>query len=668
MFWSAFTLAFSCFLLYRLRVYLSVVIFPERTATWMKIAFWGVTSNPTPFWHRLACIESDVYVSMAIGIVFEVVGYLLSVTTNANGKRRHRWAGLLALFAILYFIQLVCVASYRLFYLSSRGLEQYLSGFFVSSARAAPIAVTREVLSWVEISDFGILLVVTPVLVWCVRWSARRSRLGYVLAGLVAFVSILCGRWDGAYFSSLAKRQLPSEEWSNPSAYFQKIPPQLATNPLLQVFRSLITTWTREQSLLERAESLPNEEQRLSVRLEDPLFASPQPSPRFASIARFPTGSPPFKNVLFFIIESGSYQHMLGEGAEVMPSLVSLAKSGISFTHHYTSMPYTPSAVASMFTGLYPGNAAFDLPGWNFPTLFTLLRQGGADPQLLWVTNGSFYGFFPGSLLQRDVPLEVWDIQNLEKPRWQGPKDFVVDEKISFDLLLRRLGELDPSRPFAAAYYSYSTHFPYLAFAPRTDLLFADTSKAFNRYRDALHLADSYLGRTVEFLRSIGRLDDTLIIVTSDHGESFGEIPFHGPQLTQEVIQTPLVLYNPHLQPMLVDAPTSHVDITPTVLDLLGVRYDPARFHGESLVSGALRREYLFAESTFLDLAVVGSDLRKSVVKFRAGECAEVDLRSDAAESRPSPCDQESSRFRAAMKYRNYINAIIPAYNASLGR
>jgi membrane-anchored protein YejM (alkaline phosphatase superfamily) len=98
-----------------------------------------------------------------------------------------------------------------------------------------------------------------------------------------------------------------------------------------------------------------------------------------------------------------------------------------------------------------------------------------------------------------------------------------------------------------------------------------------NRYLNALHHADSVAGRLVDALAEDGELDDTLLVVTGDHGEEFAENGFwgHTGNFTPEQVAVPLFVRGPGIEPGLEARPTSHLDLAPTLLELLGA--DPAQ-------------------------------------------------------------------------------------------
>ena len=129
---------------------------------------------------------------------------------------------------------------------------------------------------------------------------------------------------------------------------------------------------------------------------------------------------------------------------------------------------------------------------------------------------------------------------------------------------------------------------------------FLPTTGTSGDYLNTLAEVDRQLGRLFAGLRERGLADDTLVVVTGDHGECFGA-PHrtwgHGFRLYQEGINVPLMLWNPRLFEGGGRPPTiaGHVDVNPTVLDILGVPA-PASWEGRSVFApGRPPRAYFYA-------------------------------------------------------------------------
>jgi arylsulfatase A-like enzyme len=107
------------------------------------------------------------------------------------------------------------------------------------------------------------------------------------------------------------------------------------------------------------------------------------------------------------------------------------------------------------------------------------------------------------------------------------------------------------------------------------------------RYREEVAYVDSQIGLAIEALQAAGLWENSVVVFTADHGEGLGEhnLIGHVDQLYDSLLHVPLIVVAPGLvQPgTVIDAPAGHVDILPTVLDLLGVSVTD-RFRGVSLM------------------------------------------------------------------------------------
>jgi arylsulfatase A-like enzyme len=110
-----------------------------------------------------------------------------------------------------------------------------------------------------------------------------------------------------------------------------------------------------------------------------------------------------------------------------------------------------------------------------------------------------------------------------------------------------------------------------------------------NSHRDAydqeILYTDYYVGRLLDAFAKMPAAARTVIVVTGDHGEAFGEhgLHAHGKELWEEIIRVPLVVAGPGIAVKRIARRTSLIDLFPTILDLFGVPI-PAGTHGRSLL------------------------------------------------------------------------------------
>jgi len=114
-------------------------------------------------------------------------------------------------------------------------------------------------------------------------------------------------------------------------------------------------------------------------------------------------------------------------------------------------------------------------------------------------------------------------------------------------------------------------------------------SKDEDLYDAELKWTDQEVGRLLDELRRLPSTENTIIIITSDHGESMGEhnVPLgtHGIALYRELLHVPLIFYIPDNPAREIGGATSNLDIVPTIAELCGIDVKDLSFEGKSLVT-----------------------------------------------------------------------------------
>ena len=263
-----------------------------------------------------------------------------------------------------------------------------------------------------------------------------------------------------------------------------------------------------------------------------------------------------------------------GDAQARTPQLDALARGGVLFEHAYSPVPLTLPAHASILTGLLPpqhgvrGNGSFAL-GAAPRTLAEALRGKG-------LATGAFVGAFP--LARRfglDRGFDAYDDAFERAPglHFEFPErraDRVVAAALAW------LGRT-PGPVFAWVHF-YDPHAPY------------DPPEAFREadaYRGEVAFADAMLGRLLEAWER--RPGPSLVAVTSDHGEAFGEHGevSHGLFVYDTTLQVPLVLRGAGLaSARRVAERVGIVDLAATLADLVGAERLPGRSLKPFLVAG----------------------------------------------------------------------------------
>jgi arylsulfatase A-like enzyme len=125
-----------------------------------------------------------------------------------------------------------------------------------------------------------------------------------------------------------------------------------------------------------------------------------------------------------------------------------------------------------------------------------------------------------------------------------------------------------------------------------------------DRYDAEIAFADEHIGRVIAALAKAGLSSTTIVAVTSDHGEEFGEHGqrFHARSLFNQVVRVPMIVLNPGSRPTTIDEPVSLADVVPTLLDLAGIDI-PDGMSGQSLAAAVRGGSIAPDRPVFLELS-----------------------------------------------------------------
>ncbi len=160
-------------------------------------------------------------------------------------------------------------------------------------------------------------------------------------------------------------------------------------------------------------------------------------------------------------------------------------------------------------------------------------------------------------------------------------------------------------------------------------------------YDEKIQDADARVGEFFKALEELGLKDKTIVIVTADHGEEFGDHGYidHGPSLYDELIWVPLVIHLPGVKGGKIPTQVRTIDVLPTVVDLLGMEL-PFEQHGESLIpllNGGEWSQPAYAETDYRlythKRAVCDAEGRyKFVLTLESGKKELYDIKADPDE------------------------------------
>ncbi len=371
-------------------------------------------------------------------------------------------------------------------------------------------------------------------------------------------------------------------------------------------------------------------------------------------------------NIILIVIDALRSKNLGCYGGEshASPNIDMLARNGIRFENCYSCWNTTDQSLTSIFTGRFPRTHGIIHHGdrvtredlltfrkLNAKTLAEVLRKKGfrtfaVDWMGRWFRRGfDFYGYEPdrniwqklfytiGTLPYVHIRYMIAHISLLKiysKKRktsissmWKGLKGVWNTFRFTFELarvqdarnvtkLAQKIIEKSKEDNFFLFLHYWDTHTPYNCpkkYMDRDKPRGKSIEIIASKYKGAVNYVDNSIGILIEFLKNHKILEDTLIIITSDHGESLTEheIYFDHHGLYEVTTHVPLILHHPKLipSPKRIDGIIQHVDLVPTIQDYLGIISDNQGFDGVSLkplIEGEAKniRKYAFFEESYV--------------------------------------------------------------------
>jgi len=477
------------------------------------------------------------------------------------------------------------------------------------------VVIILEVLSFITTGSFSSL-----ALLWfAAKWAITNHNTSFYPHPVAAAVLVLA---DFAFaglllliaFAAL-KRNL---RWINRAvltafaggavvaavAYMPSVPPMPWSHSLLQMTVYPALFQDHSDARLD-AETIPQLLANYRANAKVPIAA---PASFTAKAANY--------NVLVFVMESMAAEAFdpARDSLSDLPNVRRLRDHSFLLQRDFTSYPLTDDATFSIFTGMYLRMEHGVLNHrMQLPSLIRSLRNDGYQT--------GFYGFVWDMPTIRDSDLLAsLGFAKIAAPpttpedasggvTFFGPVSYVErNDRWALHALVADIHTWTAHQQrFAAAYFPEVGHDPYRELDGKADQSIVQRGHAL------AVLQDAWLGEILDELQRDGALDHTIIVITGDHGIRYiakpGELyhpyfAFHG-TLQDSVLRVPGLIYVPGVlrQPVSITQPTSHVDLAPTVLDLLGVSNGRGLEQGLPVYSPAVSQRRLFLKMDFMGAA-----------------------------------------------------------------
>ncbi|WP_239445655.1 DUF3413 domain-containing protein [Vibrio nigripulchritudo] len=327
---------------------------------------------------------------------------------------------------------------------------------------------------------------------------------------------------------------------------------------------------------------------------------------------------------------------------QVTPNIETFGKQSLVFKEHLSGGNSTQMGIFSLFYGI---------PS----TYWDAVRSSQQQPVLMETLHSLNYQMsIHGSAPLHSPPFDRTVFAGIKDLTVTTPGDTPAerDRKITDDFL-EFLDSKDDTKPyFGFLFYdaAHGTSFPNdmkTPFEPYWDRVDHvklnndfDPTEYRNRYRNSLFYIDKLVGEVLGKLEQAGELDNTIVVITSDHGEEFNDYKKnywgHGSNYAPAQVHVPLYLYHPGKAADIIYARTSHLDIPPTLMkEPLGVSNDISDYSVGVDLFNNNREENWVIVGSYMDYGIVGGN---EIIVNRPGGYTEVtDLSLNKKEKRTMP-------------------------------
>ncbi|MCP4604837.1 MAG: sulfatase-like hydrolase/transferase [Proteobacteria bacterium] len=289
------------------------------------------------------------------------------------------------------------------------------------------------------------------------------------------------------------------------------------------------------------------------------------PRPTFVPL---PDGLREPRSILLITVDALRQDHLgiYGYPRPTSPRIDALAAQGVRFANARSSAPTTRIAIPVLHTGHLISEIPWDRSVFpyamrdNIDTVAEILKKERGLKTAAFVTHrylGREWGFVQG-FDHVDEDFNFTESTYRKRASGAGLAEHVV----------KWISENRDDRFFVWVHF-LDPHERYIKHDEAPDFGNSDV----DRYDSEIWYDDKYIGVILDKLEEFGIADDTMVALLADHGEYFGEHGKrnHGGSLYKENTRIPLIVRSPGLSPRVVQCITGHIDLPPTMLNLMGI-------------------------------------------------------------------------------------------------
>ncbi|MCH5306613.1 MAG: sulfatase-like hydrolase/transferase [Prevotella sp.] len=317
-------------------------------------------------------------------------------------------------------------------------------------------------------------------------------------------------------------------------------------------------------------------------------------------------------NIVWICIDSWSYRTLQPDCA---PHIYKFSERAQRYTNHFSGANETMNGTFSLFTGL---------PSYYWQSF----EYGSVQPVLTdqLLKHGYFLDTYPSAtLVYPPIAKMYYRGVNVRKDT-PGESTYERDCNLT-KLFCEKLEQRDVKKPFFSFLFYDGCHSMIIPkeqthhFKPsweEPEYLklnnSIDPTPFFNLYRNCVYVIDSLVNQVLTSIEDHGLMDNTMIVITGDHGQEFNENKKnfwgHSSNYSRAQVGTPLVVYYPNIKPEERHYRTTHYDIVPTVLTkVLGVKNPPEDYSMGYLLDDQRSRNWQYVGKVLDWAFIVDNDV-----------------------------------------------------------
>lgn len=313
-------------------------------------------------------------------------------------------------------------------------------------------------------------------------------------------------------------------------------------------------------------------------------------------------------NVVLLVIDTLGAEHVgcYNDAYDHTPNIDRLAQGGVRFTNSFAAAPWTKPSLTSMFTGLMPARHGIKSSRDVMPDGLVTLAERYQDKG--YATAGVISHIF---IMPKYGYAQGFD--DYTNVNFKGPVHTTITSgKVTKKGMawLEKHRRQNPDQPFFMFLHYFDPHF-YYQHHPSFDrtsgyegelkagmdikdlramldkLTPEDVDYLVGLHHEEIAFTDRHIGNLIKYLEKAGLMENTLVVIASDHGEEFMRHGWigHTRTLYDELIRVPLIFFYPKaLQPGVIDYPVAHIDLMPTLLSMFDEPVEDPAWEGRNLL------------------------------------------------------------------------------------